>query len=89
MKEVASMRSIILLVFMAMVMASLVIAGALPALAAPPTLYVECRTGGFVDACIADISETYNQGSGATRDITPISQRLLGRGSSAAPESCK
>jgi hypothetical protein len=78
------MRSIILLVFMATVMASLVIAGALPALAAPPTLYVECRTGGVVDACIADISETYNeantlysdctpQGSGAMRDITPNS----------------
>jgi hypothetical protein len=51
-KGVASMRRISLLVSTLIVMVALVLTVALPALAASPTLYVECRTGGFVDAYI-------------------------------------
>ena len=76
------MRRIILLVSMAVVMAALILAVALPALAAPPTLTVTCETPptGFVVS--TDDPQEYNEvnalyreckdsGGTATRDITP------------------
>jgi hypothetical protein len=76
------MRRMFWLVSTTIVMVALALTSVLPAFAAPPTLYVECRTGGFVDAHITDIPQTYKaanalyrdcviKGSRATRDITP------------------
>jgi hypothetical protein len=59
-KEVASMRRIILLASAATVMAALILASAVPALAAPPSLTVTCSTPPTAFAIVTNDPQEYD-----------------------------